>query len=450
MDGRQLVRTRIVGLAVWVSVLTVALFGVPLAVAVWRYALVDERSDLERTANSVAIAVAADVLREDPVDDSAWTGDTKIGVYDDDGNRIAGKGPTDGGSPVSDALDGDPGVDTEGGNLVVAVPVSHDADVIGAVRAMAPRGTVVQQVAFTWAGMVALAALVITAVWLVARRQARRLALPLEQLSLAARRLGDGDFSVRTRPEDIAEIDAVGASLNTTAARLDDLLARERAFSADASHQLRTPLAGLRLRLEAALERSDNDLRPAIRASLADADRLEQTIDELLALARDTRSTSAQPVDLDVLLAEIDRDWRARLARDGRTMQVLRDPRTPPPLASVAAVRQVLRVLLDNAALHGAGTVTVVVRESTDAVAIDVSDNGPGIPMPEPELFARRTGRATGHGIGLALARRLAEAEGGRLYLTRPAPPTFTLLLPVGLEPQAVTAHAIPAALPSR
>jgi signal transduction histidine kinase len=450
MDGRQLVRTRIVGLAVWVSVLTVALFGVPLAVAVWRYAVVDERSDLERTATSVAIAVAADVLREDPVDDSAWVGDTSIGVYDDEGGRIAGRGPSSGDSAVDDALDGDPASDIDNGRLVVAVPVTHDADVIGAVRAMAPHGTVVQQVAFTWAAMAALAAVVITAVWLIARRQARRLALPLEQLSLAARRLGDGDFSVRTRPEDIAEIDAVGASLNTTAARLDDLLARERAFSADASHQLRTPLAGLRLRLEAALERSDNDLRPAIRASLADADRLEQTIDELLALARDTRSTSAQPVDLDSLLAEIDRDWRARLERDGRTMQILRDPRTPPPLASAAAVRQVLRVLLDNAALHGAGTVTVVVRESTDAVAIDVSDNGPGIPMPEPQLFARRLGRAGGHGIGLALARRLAEAEGGRLYLTRPAPPTFTLLLPGSPALQAFTPRAIPSAAPSR
>jgi signal transduction histidine kinase len=449
MDGRQLVRTRIVGLAVWVSVLTVALFGVPLAVAVWQYALVDERSDLERTASSVAIAVAADVLREEPVDDSAWTGDTAIGVYDDEGTRIAGRGPRSGGSAVDDALGGEPSIDIDDGSLVVAVPVSHDAEVIGAVRAMAPRGTVVRQVAFTWAGMVALAAVVITAVWLVARRQARRLALPLEQLSLAARRLGDGDFSVRTRQEDIAEIDAVGTSLNTTAARLDDLLARERAFSADASHQLRTPLAGLRLRLEAALERSDNDLRPAIRASLADADRLEQTIDELLALARDTRSTSAQPVDLDELIVELDRDCRTRLARDGRTMQILRDPRTPPPLASAAAVRQVLRVLLDNAALHGAGTVTIAVRESTDAVAIDVSDNGPGIPMPEPELFARRNGRAGGHGIGLALARRLAEAEGGRLYLSRPAPPTFTLLLRVSPEPQPAAARAIPSAAPS-
>ena len=80
-------------------------------------------------------------------------------------------------------------------------------------------------------------------------------------------------------------------------------------------------------------------------------------------------------------------------------------------------------MLLDNAVRHGAGPVTVVVRESTDAVAVDVSDAGPGIRMTERELFSRRAGRADGHGIGLALARRLAEAEGGRLQLTQAGPP---------------------------
>ena len=310
-------RTRIVGLAVWISVLTVALFGVPLAVGVWRYVLTAERTDLERHANAVAVAVAADVLRKDSIDDSDWTGSTRIAVYDDDLDRIAGDGPSRGGSPVAEALRGKHAVDKSGDDLVVVVPVTHDADVIGAVRASGPQTEVVQKVAVAWAAMAALAVFVITAAWLVARRQARRLAVPLEHLTSAAGRLGDGDFSVRTRPEGISEIDAVGASLNTTAARLDDLLARERAFSADASHQLRTPLAGLRLRLEAALERPDSELRPAIHASLLEADRLEQTIDELLALARDVRGAAVEPIDPDALLGR-DRPGLARRVRPRR------------------------------------------------------------------------------------------------------------------------------------
>jgi signal transduction histidine kinase len=429
------VRTRIVGLAVWISVLTVALFGVPLAIGVWRYVLTAERTDLERHANAVAVAVAADVLRKDSIDDSDWTGSTRIAVYDDDLDRIAGDGPSRGGSPVAEALRGKHAVDKAGDDLVVVVPITHDADVIGAVRASGPQTEVVQKVAVAWGAMAALAVFVITAAWLVARRQARRLAVPLEHLTAAAGRLGDGDFSVRTRPEGISEIDAVGASLNTTAARLDDLLARERAFSADASHQLRTPLAGLRLRLEAALERPDPELRPAIHASLLEADRLEQTIDELLALARDVRGAAVGPLDPVALLAEIDHDWRAAFAHDGRELQLICEPGTPGPLTSSAAVRQVLRVLLDNADRHGAGTVTVVVRESTDAVAIDVSDAGPGIRLTERELFARRADRTDGHGIGLALARRLVEAEGGRLQLTQAGSPvTFTLLLPAARQ----------------
>ena len=86
---------------------------------------------------------------------------------------------------------------TEDGHLVVAVPVTHDGDVIGAVQAAAPRSGVERQVALTWAAMVALAALAVAATWLVGRRQARRLARPLEDLAIGARRLGDGDFSVR-------------------------------------------------------------------------------------------------------------------------------------------------------------------------------------------------------------------------------------------------------------
>lgn len=424
-------RTRIVGLAVLAAVLAIALFGVPLAGGVLKYAKSNERTKLLLGADAAAAAVSADVLRgKMPTDLRDPNDGTHLAVYVDRGLRILGTGPQGGDPAVSAALHGEISNKDLNGELIVAVPVTHDTDVIGAVRAASPVMAVYRQVALVWLVMFGLGALAIGMVWLVARRQARRLARPLEELSEAARRLGQGDFSVRTTPADIPEIDSVGEALNSTAGRLDDMLARERSFSADASHQLRTPLTGLRLRLEAALEHPGQDLRHAITDGIAAADRLEQTIEELLALARDTRSSNTTPLDLPVLLDEIEVGWHDRLAAQDRELRVAVDPLAPVSLASTAAVRQVLTVLLDNAATHGSGTVSVAVRNAADALAIDVSDEGAGITAAEPELFTRRSRLADGHGIGLALARSLAEAEGGRLRLTRPAPPTFTLLVP--------------------
>ena len=430
-------RTRMIGLAVWASVLATALFGVPLAWAVAQDAGQEQRRELGRLAYSVAIEAAADVdngrvdqgLIDEELQDFDGHGAVQVAVYDEAGGWLGGSRPG-GDSPLLDeALEGGVGAGTEDDLFVVTVPVTHSDEVIGAVWAAAPTGAVLQDVLPVWTAMATLAALAVVATWLVGRRQARDLARPLEDLEESARRLGDGDFSVRSRRGGIQEIDAVGAALDATAIRLDDLLARERAFSAAASHQLRTPLAGMRLRLEAALERTDADPRPAIAASLADADRLEAIIDELLTLARAEPAAPTGPVDLDSLLGELSPEWGARLALHGRDLEVHVDPGVPSPRASTAAIRQVLGVLVDNATTHGRGTVSVTAREASGAVAVDVSDEGPGVQDPEV-LFTRRADRRDGHGVELALARRLVEAEQGRLHLTRTSPPVFTLLLP--------------------
>jgi signal transduction histidine kinase len=422
-------RTRIIGLAVWCSVLAIVLFGVPLAVAVLQYAIQDARSDLARTARDISIEVSGDVYDEQPIGDVGGR-TAAVAVFDEDANWLGGDQPDDGWPELDRALDGEFAAGSHDGHYVVAVPVTHSDATIGAVIATTPQATVWLKVVAVWAGMAGLAALAVATAWSVGRRQARRLALPLEDLAVAARRLGDGDFSVRARQGGVAEIDSVGAALDSTAVRLDDLLARERAFSADASHQLRTPLAGMRLRLEAALERPDHDLRPAIAASLADADRLAAIIDEVLTLARDQQTTLAEPVDLTALVEELSPKWRDHLMLQGRDLTVTMEPGTPDALASTAGVRQVLAVLVDNATTHGAGTVRVTIREASGAVAIDVADDGPGVSEPASALFARRADQQDGHGIGLALARRLAEAEQGRLDLTQSSPPVFTLLLP--------------------
>ncbi len=429
-------RTRIVTLTVLASVLATCLFAVPLGYAVWKHLLGQERGHLVREASDVSIAVADDVEAHSPIDPDALTDigddgeDLDAAVFDEDGQWLAGTAPDRDVAVLREALDGNVRSGTDDDLLVAAVPVTHGEDVIGAVLVTEDRTDVLGGIVLVWVGMAGLAATAVTVAWLVGRRQARRLARPLEDLEENARRLGDGDFSVRSRRGGVEEIDAVGAALDATAVRLDGLLARERAFSADASHQLRTPLAGMRLRLEAALERADVDPRPAIAATLVDADRLAATIDELLTLARAGHSAPTGPVDLDALLGELSPEWGARLALHGRDLQVRVDPGAPDAQASTAALRQVLGVLVDNATTHGRGTVTVAVRAASGAVAVDVSDEGPGVRDPESLLFSRGADRRDGHGIGLPLARRLVEAEQGRLTLTRVSPPVFTLLLP--------------------
>jgi signal transduction histidine kinase len=420
------VRRRIVVLSVLAAVLATSLFGVPLAAGVARFYLDAERTQLERVADTAAITIAAGVGRGTPPALTPPDSDVDLGLYDVGGRRLSGEGPPTADLPVTRARDGVSVSQDVAGQLVVAVPVTDGGRVDAVVRTASDYSAVTRQIAWTWAAMLGLGVLAIAATWLIARRQARRLAGPLETLSRTAQQLGAGDFSVRTELTGIPEIDSAGGSLNSTAARLGDLVSRERAFAAAASHQLRTPLTGLRLGLETAMDAPSADLRAAAAAAIAAADRLERTIDDVLSLTREPGREGA-PLDVATLVREVEQTWRPVLAGQGRALRVDLQPDSPATGAAVAAVRQVLAVLLDNAARHGAGSVTLTVRDADGALAFDVADEGPGMEGPVPAPDGRE-----GHGIGLALARRLAEAEGGRLWLARPAPPVFTVLLPLG------------------
>jgi len=437
MDRKpETVRRRIVTLTVVAAVLAIGLFGLPFAFIVARYYLDDERAELERAADSAALAMADDL--SDPGRTPVLpptAAEDNVGLYSPDGHLRLGIGPATADSVVMAARDTDLSTGEVGGDLVIAVPVINGATLTGIVRAATPQSELDRRNILTWLAMLGLAAVAVGATWLVARGLAARLARPLEELSASAERLGEGDFTVRAHRAGISEIDQVADALDTTAERIGKTLERERAFSADASHQLRTPLTGLRMQLEDALETPDEDLRGAITSAITSADRLENTIDDLLTLARETR-TPRTVMDLDALLDEVRQSWRGMLTGQGRELRIeSRELRTESqkPTASAVAVRQVLGVLLDNAVTHGRGTVTVTVRDAGDAVAIDVTDEGTGV-SGDLDLFARGASTGDGNGIGLALARSLAEAEGGRLRLTTPAPPTFTLLLPVGAQ----------------
>jgi signal transduction histidine kinase len=282
--------------------------------------------------------------------------------------------------------------------------------VIAEARASSHRSSVTARVARWWLAIVGLAVTSILAAWLLARWQGLRLVQPLLALRDDATRLGDGDFSVRSAPSDVSEIDEVGAALNQTAGRLEATLERERSFTAWASHQLRTPLTRLQLEIE-----HEGD-----RAALQQiADQLALTVEDVLAAARP--GDRPDGFALDPMLEEVRRQWHAAYAARGRPLR-LRSTEGLETSAGEAAVRQVVQALLDNALKHGRGEVVIRSRDAYGAVAIDVIDEGTGDDLSLGDL--------PGDGLGLRMALSLALAERGRIVVDRSHGTRFTLLLP--------------------
>jgi signal transduction histidine kinase len=442
-------RRRILGAIVAVTAVAVALFGFPLALAVQHLYRSEAVVRLEREATRATTAVPADFpTATERVELPAPEEGTTLAVYRANGRLVAGVGPAAMDQAARAARAGRVAERSAGGLLVVAVPVADEERVIAVVRAALPEAAIDRRVRRSWLLMAALGLGALAVAALVARLQSVRLSRPIDALALAAARLGEGDFSVRAGRSGVAEVDAVARTLDATGERLGRLLTRERAFSADASHQLRTSLAGLRLRLEAADLLPRADQQQAIADSLVEVDRLEVMVEQFLALARDVMPARDR-LELDALLQDVERSWHGRLAAAGRPLRCRVQADLLPVHASAAAVRQILDVLVDNAMRHGAGAVTVLARSAPGGLAVEVGDQGPGVTGNSERVFARRAGAAPTRGIGLALARSLAEAEGGRLLLQRPGPgPVFTLLLPAerpaGPPATDATAQAAP------
>ncbi|GGS25252.1 MULTISPECIES: ATP-binding protein [Actinokineospora] len=263
----------------------------------------------------------------------------------------------------------------------------------------------------------------------VAMVTARRIARPLRHVADRASRLGAGDFRLDSTRYDLAELDSVAEALDASATALAHLIQRERDLVGDVSHQLRSRLTALQLRLETLASVPDEETASEARAGLAQADRLAEVLDELLAAARVARAGGAEPVDLARELTAIAEEWRKPLRADGRTLRL----RLQPNLivrATPGRLREAIGVLLDNAHRHGGGTVTLTARVSGETVVVEVADNGPGVPDElAPHIFDRGVSGAGSTGLGLALARALVDSDGGRMELSTAKPATFSVFL---------------------
>jgi len=275
--------------------------------------------------------------------------------------------------------------------------------------------------------LVASAVALAIAAWVAARR-ADRVGHLLTTLGERAERLGPGDPRPVPLRSGIEEVDRLDAALARGAQQGAKRLASERDFAADASHQLRTPLTALLMRLEEIASTDDLAVvEEEATIAIGQVERLSRVVDELMSRTRS--GVDANPVvSLDSVLASLQREWQPAFAGVRRSIHVSGE-RGLGVRATPVALAQILTTLLENSLLHGSGTVEIAARRAGPSVVIEVADSGEGVPAAiAPHIFERSVS-SSGSGLGLSLARDLAEAAGGRLELVRARPPLFALFL---------------------
>jgi signal transduction histidine kinase len=304
--------------------------------------------------------------------------------------------------------------------LVILLVLGVPALVLSARHGVGPLATVVS---------LAVAA-VLLAAWLAAFL-ARRNARPVEELAEAAGRLGAGDPRLLGRRYGITDLDQMADGLDSSARRLSSLLDADRELAVDASHQLRTPLTALSMRLEEMIASADDPdvVREEGSAALAQAERLADVVSQLLTPSR--RAPSAAMTGVDEIIRQQVVEWEPAFRRAKRKLAVL-GVRGLQAHFTPGGLAQVIATLLDNALMHGGGTVTITTSQSARSVVIEVKDEGRGVPADlVSRIFERSvSGRPEGTGLGLALARTMAAADGGRVVLVKARPATFAVFLP--------------------
>jgi signal transduction histidine kinase len=411
------------------ATLAIVTFFVPAALSLRTAEREAQELELLREAAEAAARVPAPSTRLP--DEARLAGEHRYGLYGEDGARLDGDGPLEPDAVVLGAMAGRATTGRVADFAVAAVPLTGrhvlrvaepaseaDARYTAAVRRLAAIGLV------TVAGAgVAAAGL------------AQFLTRPLRSLRDRARRLGAGDFaSPAFTASGVAEIDDVARAIGAATARIGELVDRERQLTADASHQLRTPIAGMRLAVETELTEPRDDRTEILGEVLEGLDRLESTVAALVALAREAPPADARTAVGDAVRAARDR-WRGPFQREGRevALTVAGDRLVRP---RERAIETALDVVLENALVHGRGVATISVSDVGAAVVVGIRDEG-RCDVADETLFGRRSAGSSGSGIGLHLARTVLESDGGRLRRTSTEPTTFELLLPAS-EPPSV------------
>lgn len=444
------VRTRLVLSIAYILLVVIVALTIPLGIVLRDRA----RSELEALAltNAQTIAALLDANRVDdsPRDRRALERDARryaedvggrVVVLDGAGTVIADSDredlgqdfATSGRPEVLTAFDSVPSVDTrvsldEGGEIVVAAaPIIDEAQLVGVVRIS--RG--VEQVQSN-VRRATLAILIVALAGLVAGLGlaftiAGSLARPLARLAGVARQLGRGDLSSRAGAvEGASEVQDLAGSFDEMADRLERTVQAQREFVANASHQLRTPLTGMKLRLESAIaETSDERVVTQLKAADKEVDRLAEIVQRLLTMAREIEEGTETHTDVRAAATRTVVRWRERAERAGSSVVVVASSEEAGvddvmALMSPDDLDQVLDNLVDNAVAYAPGPIEISNELEGDRIVVVVCDHGPGISPDERQrvtdrFYRGRGSRGEGSGLGLAIARELVERWNGTI-----------------------------------
>lgn len=401
----------------------------------------DDRAQLRRLTRSAASDLGARVivvdstglLRADSAGGTVRSFSTRPEI------RTALGGRTAQGERHSDTLGED--------LLFTTVPVTSGGNVVGAVRVTQSVGAVNDRVRRSVLALVGIGAAALAIGLVLAWFLADSLSRPLRRLADTARRVEEGDLDARAEVEGPTEQREVAVAFNDMTERLGVVLAAQREFVANASHQLRTPLTGLRLRLESAAAKTDSiELERELAAAEQEVDRLARLLNTLLMLAREGQTPAqGRLVSLGLAAKHAQERWDARAEQQERRLDL-----TPSDDVVVHSSEEDLAIVLDNLienALHyspGGGAVTIEFGRDEGEAYLAVLDEGPGLADGEQQALFERFARGSaskggpgGTGLGLAIVQTLAQRWGGRASLTtRPEGGTRAeIRLPAGALP---------------
>ncbi|MEV7243203.1 MULTISPECIES: ATP-binding protein [unclassified Streptomyces] len=405
-------RRRLIQSTLAVVLVVIAVFGVSLVIVETRTITSSAQERVESEAVRLASIVDSRILAEENVNSEVLRNPVSKDQYAV--ISVPGRTPIEIGSKPE-------------GDVIHATQRGEEGET---VTVQEPRSAVTREVGRTLLIIGLVALLAVVAAVLLAVRQANRLASPLTDLAETAERLGSGDPRPRHKRYGVPELDRVADVLDSSAERIGRMLTAERRLAADASHQLRTPLTALSMRLEEITLTDDPDtVKDEATIALTQVERLTDVVQRLLTNARDPRTGSAVTFDLDEVIQQQLAEWRPAYRSAGRAV-VSSGKRHLNAVGTPGAVAQVLAALIENSLMHGGGTVALRTRVTGNQAVVEVTDEGPGVPADlGARIFERTISGRNSTGIGLAVARDLAEADGGRLELLQAQPPVFGLFL---------------------